>query len=114
MKRLNRHVAIALGLVLCGAPALAQEADPGPFVAISEIETLDHETPLSPLPDSNLESIEGTGLCFGCPSISFNIVVAPITQLNIINQVAFAIGRNITQISGATAVNTVGGLVRRR
>ena len=112
MKKLSYHVAMGLGLVsvfVCAAPVLAEEDGRGSFVAISEIERPLQDVVLTPLPDSSLDSIEGAGACFVCPSINVNIVVAPITQFNVINQIAVALGQNITQLSAASAVNSIGG-----
>jgi hypothetical protein len=113
MRMLNYCFAMAFGLSMISAPVLAQEVEIDSFVAISEIGDSNQEIVLTPLPDGSLDSIEGTGICFGCPSINLHITVAPITQLNVINQISFALGRNITQTSGASAFNTAGGFLRR-
>jgi len=109
MKMMLNYLATGLFLALAGTPALAQDGVVvNSFVATSELER-SAETVLTPLPDSSLEFIEGMGGCFVCPSINLNIVVAPITQFNVINQIAVALGQNVTQVLGASAVNTLGG-----
>jgi hypothetical protein len=113
MRAFTCYFAIALCLFLHVPAALAQEDEPESFVAISEIGDFQDGMILASLTDSSLDAIEGAGLCIGCPSINIQIGIAPIVQLNLINQVSFALGRNITQISGASAVNAAGGSVRR-
>jgi putative transposase len=107
----NNWLAVAAGLCLFVTPVMADDDDAREtFIAISEIEGPNEQGALSTLPDSHLDSIEGVGICFGCPSINLSIAVAPITQFNIINQVSFALGRNITQSSFASAINNTGGI----
>jgi hypothetical protein len=110
MKKLS-YVATAFIVVLSTAPVLAQD-EAGSFVAMSDLIVSHEETGLMPLPDTSLDSVEGTGFCIGCPKINLNIVVTPITQLNVINQISVALGRSITQISGVNASNTLGFMGR--
>jgi hypothetical protein len=110
MTSVNNCAAIAVGLCLFVTPAMADDEASETFIAISEIEEHNDQEALPALSDSSLESIEGAGICFGCPSINVNIAVAPIAQFNIINQVSFALGRNITQSSFASAINNAGGI----
>ncbi|WP_447599725.1 hypothetical protein [Nitrospira sp. Nam80] len=105
----NHYFAIALGLSLLGTPVMAENDGSDPFMAISEIGEDRQGESLTPLSDSSLDSIEGAGICLGCPSINVNIAIAPIAQFNIINQVSIALGRNIDQSSFASAINNTGG-----
>ena len=104
----NHYFAIALGLSLLGTPVMAETDGSDPFIAISEIGE-DHQGGfLTPLSDSSLDAIEGAGICFGCPSINVYVAVAPIAQLNVINQISFAVGRNINQSAAVSATNNIG------
>jgi hypothetical protein len=106
---LSLHLAVAVALCLSVLPAWAQNNQPESFVALTDIAPADQEAMLEPLSDSQLDSIHGAGVCFGCPSINVYIAVAPITQVNVITQLAFAVGQDITQIQGVSAVNQISG-----
>ena len=107
------YLAVALCLFLHVPPALALEPEPDSFVATSELDDFSQGLLLASLSDERLDAIEGEGLCIGCPSINFQIGISPIVQINLINQISFALGADITQLSGASAVNLAGGPVRR-
>ena len=113
MSPLSCYLALTLCLSVPMGSVLAQEDETGMFVAMSEIEDSSHGTILAALTDESLDAIEGAGLCIGCPSINIQIGISPVVQVNLINQISFALGNNITQLSGASAVNLAGGSVRR-
>jgi hypothetical protein len=114
MRARSCYLAIALCMLVYAPAVLAQDEVPDSFIAVSEIGDFPHEMILASLTDESLDAIEGAGLCIGCPSINVQIGISPIVQFNLINQISFALGNNITQISGASAANLAGGSVRRR
>jgi hypothetical protein len=113
MRPSSYYVALALCLSVQMGPVLAQEDETGMFVAVSEIEGPSYGTKLAALSDDSLGAVEGAGMCIGCPSLHIQIGISPIVQVNLINQLSFALGNNITQLLGASAVNVAGGSVRR-
>jgi hypothetical protein len=113
MRPRSCYLALAMCLSVPMGPVLAQEDVTGMFVAVSEIEESSNGTLLAALSDERLDAVEGAGLCIGCPSINVHIGIAPVVQVNLINQISFALGNNITQLLGASAVNVAGGSVRR-
>ena len=113
MRPLSCYAALALCLSVQMGPVLAQEDETGMFIAVSEIEDSSNGTRLAALSEERLDAVEGAGLCIGCPSLHIQIGISPILQVNLINQISFALGNNITQLSGASAVNLAGGSVRR-
>ena len=113
MRQRTCYLALALCLSVPVGPVLAQEDKTGRFVAVSEIEDSSAGTLLAALSDERLDAVEGAGMCIGCPSLHIQIGIAPIVQVNLINQLSFALANNITQLLGASAVNVAGGSVRR-
>jgi hypothetical protein len=113
MRPRSCYLALALCLSVQMGAVFAQADETDRFVAVSEIEEPSHGTILAALSDESLDAVVGAGICIGCPSIHIQIGISPIVQVNLINQISFALGNNITQHSGASAANLASGSVRR-
>jgi hypothetical protein len=84
--------------VLVGLSGLAVAQDSVNFLALQEVAGIP-----APLSDRELASIEGTGICIGCPVIQLNL--STLTQVNTNLQALLAVGSNISQIATGTLNN---------
>jgi hypothetical protein len=84
--------------VLVGLSGVAVAQDSVNFLALQKVTGI--PTALS---DRELASIEGTGICIGCPVIQLNL--ATLTQVNTNLQALVAVGSNISQTATGTLNN---------
>lgn len=84
--------------VLVGLFGLAVAEDSVNFPALDKV--ADTAAPLS---DQELASIEGTGICVGCPVIQLNL--STLTQVNTNLQALVGVGSNISQTATGTSNN---------